>query len=82
MNSSSEALSKMDLGAFEPRGCAEAYDKAVQVSEAAAISQLRPIQDGLDFWGVHGGAVTGSGAPRPNWFRQRSEQVGRGSTSK
>jgi hypothetical protein len=38
---------------------AEADDEAVQVTEEAAISRLRPIQDGLDFWGVHGGAVTG-----------------------
>jgi hypothetical protein len=53
MNRFSEALSTTDLSAFEPRVSAEADDKAVQVSEEAAISRLRPIQDGLDFWGVH-----------------------------
>jgi hypothetical protein len=37
MNSFSEALSTMDLGAFEPCVCADANDKAVQVSEEAAI---------------------------------------------
>jgi hypothetical protein len=51
MNSFSE------FSAFEPLVSAEASDKAVQVSEEAAISLLRPIQDDLDFWGVHGGAV-------------------------
>jgi hypothetical protein len=65
MNRFSEALSMMDLSAFEPHVSAEADDKAVQVSEEAAISRLRPIQDGLDFCGLHGGAVTGSGAPSP-----------------
>jgi hypothetical protein len=65
INSFSEALSTMDLSAFEPRVCAEADDKAVQVSEEAAISRLRPIKDGLDFLGVHGCAVTGSDAPAP-----------------
>jgi hypothetical protein len=66
MNSFSEALSMMDLSGFEPHVCAEADDKAVQVSEEAAISRLRLILDGLGFWGVHGGAVTGSGGPAPN----------------
>jgi hypothetical protein len=54
-----------DLSAFEPLVSAEASDKAVQVSEEAAISRLRPLQDGLNFWGVHGDAATGSGAPEP-----------------
>jgi hypothetical protein len=63
MNRFSEALSTMDLSAFEPLVSAEASDMAVQISEEAAISRLRPIQDGLDFWGLHGGAVTGSDAP-------------------
>jgi hypothetical protein len=63
MNRFSKALSTMNLSAFMPRVSAEADDKAFQVSEEAAISRLRPIQDGHDFWGVHGGAVTGSGAP-------------------
>jgi hypothetical protein len=49
MNSFSEALSTMDLRAFEPLVSAEADEKAVQVSEEAAISRLRTIQDGQDF---------------------------------
>jgi hypothetical protein len=61
----SEALSTMDLSTFEPLVCAEASDKAVQISEEAAISRLRPIQEDLDFWGMHRGAVTGSRAPEP-----------------
>jgi hypothetical protein len=65
MNSFYEALSTMKLSAFEPLVSAEAPDKAVLVSEEAAISRLRLIQDGQDFWGLHGGAVTGSGAPAP-----------------
>jgi hypothetical protein len=66
MNSFAEALSAMDLAGFAPLVAAEADDKAVQVSKEAAISRLRLIQGGLDFWGVHRGAVTGSGAPAPN----------------
>jgi hypothetical protein len=61
----SEALSTMGLCALEPRVSAEADDLSVQVSKEAAISRLRPIQDGLDFCGVHGGTVTGSGDPEP-----------------
>jgi hypothetical protein len=38
MNRFSKALSTMNLSAFMPRVSAEAYDKAVQVSEEAAIS--------------------------------------------
>jgi hypothetical protein len=63
--SQTEALSTMDVSAFEPPVSAKASEKAVQVSEEAAISQLRPIQDCHNFWGVHGGAVTGSGAAAP-----------------
>jgi hypothetical protein len=61
----SEALSTMDLSDFTPLGSAQASQKDVETAEDPAISRLRPIQDGLDFWGMHGGAVTGSGAPRP-----------------
>jgi hypothetical protein len=64
-NSFSEALSAMNLAGFTPLVAAEASEKAIQVSEEAAISRLRPIQDGQNFWGVHGGAVTGSSAPAP-----------------
>jgi hypothetical protein len=65
MNSFSEALSTMDLAGFTPLVAAEADDMVVQSSEEAAISRLCLIQDDLDSWGVHGGAVTGSGAPAP-----------------
>jgi hypothetical protein len=66
MNSFSEALSTMDLAGFTPLVAAEASEKAVQVSEEAAISRLGLIHGGLDFWGVHGGAGPGSGAPAPD----------------
>jgi hypothetical protein len=65
MNRFSEARSSMGLAGFMPLVAAEASDKAVQVSDEAEISRLRPIQDGQDFSGVHGGAVTGAGAPAP-----------------
>jgi hypothetical protein len=65
MNSFSEALSTLSLASFTPLVAAEASDETVQVSEEAAIFRLRQIQDGHDLWGVHGGAVTGSGAPAP-----------------
>jgi hypothetical protein len=66
MNHFSEALSTMSLAGFMPLVPAEASDKAVQGSEEAAISRFRPIHDGHDFLGVHGGAVTGSGSPAPD----------------
>jgi hypothetical protein len=65
MSRFSAALSTMDLSGFEPRVDAEAKQWDIETGEDAAISRLRPIQDGLDFWGVHGGAVTGSGVPAP-----------------
>jgi hypothetical protein len=49
MNSFSEALSTMDLSPPEPLVSAEADDEAVQVTEEAAVSRLRPIPDGRDF---------------------------------
>jgi hypothetical protein len=65
MNRFSEALSTMDLSDLQPLVSAEALAKNVETVEDAAISRLRLVQDGLDFWGVHGGAVTGSRAPAP-----------------
>jgi hypothetical protein len=61
----SSALSAMDLSGFIPSVAAEASQSHIETVEDAVISRLRPIQDGLDFWGVHGGAVTGSGALAP-----------------
>jgi hypothetical protein len=55
----------MDLSEFMPGVAAEAEQSHVETVADAAISRLRQIRDGLDFWGVHGGAVTGSGAPAP-----------------
>jgi hypothetical protein len=59
----SAGLSRMDLSEFEPSVAAQAKQSDVETARDAAISRLRPIQGGLDFWGMHGGAVTGSGAP-------------------
>jgi hypothetical protein len=61
----SAALSTMDLSGFEPLVSAEASDKAVQVAEEAVISRLRQIHGGLDFCGVRGDSITGSGALAP-----------------
>jgi hypothetical protein len=53
-------------GAFELRPSAEAKEEDVLTSEHAAVSRLRPIQDGLDYWGEYWrSAVTGSGGPAP-----------------
>jgi hypothetical protein len=47
----SQGISAMaSQGTFELRPSAEAPEKAVPVAEHAAISQLRPIQDGPDCW--------------------------------
>jgi hypothetical protein len=49
-------------GTFELRPSAEAKEGDVLVAEQAAVSRLRPIQDGLDYWGEHWmSAVTVSG---------------------
>jgi hypothetical protein len=66
MNRFSAELSTMDLSGFTPLVSAETSSSSVETAEDAAISRLRPIQDGLDFWGLHGGAVTGSGSPAPD----------------
>jgi hypothetical protein len=42
------SLSEMDLKEFAPLVSAEAIEKNVHTVEDAAISRLRPIQDGLD----------------------------------
>jgi hypothetical protein len=57
----SSALSQMDLSEFMPSVTAEATQSEVETAEEAAISRLRPIQDGLDFWGDRSSPVTGSG---------------------
>jgi hypothetical protein len=55
----------MDLSDFQPSVNAEAKQSDVETAEDAAISRLRPIQDGIDFWGMHGGAITGCIPPAP-----------------
>jgi hypothetical protein len=65
MSRFSSTLSTMDLSEFTPSVAAEAAQKSIETVEDAAISQLRPIQDGLGLWGAQGGAVTGSGASAP-----------------
>jgi hypothetical protein len=53
-------------GTFEWRPSAEAKDGDVLVAEHAAVSQLRPIQDGPDNLGEHwGSATTASGGRAP-----------------
>jgi hypothetical protein len=54
----------MDLSDFQPLVAAEAKQSDAETAEDAAISKLRPIQDGLDFLGIHrSSGDTGSGAP-------------------
>jgi hypothetical protein len=55
---------------FEPKPVAEATKADTEISEDAAISRIRPIQDGLDYWQILGGVgrrsgFTGSGGPAP-----------------
>jgi hypothetical protein len=67
MSRFSSALSTTDLSDFEPLVSAEPKKSDVETAEEAAISRLRPIQDDLDLWGMHGSsAATGSGAPAPD----------------
>jgi hypothetical protein len=55
-------------GTFRPS--AEAEEKDVLVAEQAAISRLRPIQDGLDYWEEHrSSGASGSGGPEPGRAR-------------
>jgi hypothetical protein len=65
MNRFSSALRMMDLSEFQPLVDAEAKQVDFETAKEAAISRLRPIQDGLDFWGEQGGASTESGSPAP-----------------
>jgi hypothetical protein len=59
----SSALSTMDLSDFQPSVAAEAKKSDVGTAEEAAISRLRSIQDGLDFWGDRDSPAADSGAP-------------------
>jgi hypothetical protein len=62
----SQALSNMNLDNFEPRPAAKAKQADIETSEDAAISRLRPIQDGLDdFQEPRSSADTGLGVIAP-----------------
>jgi hypothetical protein len=67
----SQAISSMPrLDNLEPKPVAEATQADVDISDDAAISRLRPIQDGLDFWQIlvgigRCGHDTGSGGLAP-----------------
>jgi hypothetical protein len=63
----SHALSAMPAeDAFEPRPVADAKKSDVEISEDAAISRSRPIQDDLDYWQEHkSSAATGLGGAAP-----------------
>jgi hypothetical protein len=37
---------------FQPQPWAEAAQSDIAISDEAAVSRLRPIQDGLDYWQV------------------------------
>jgi hypothetical protein len=78
----SEALSSMLFDdTFEPRPAAEVKQVDIEISDEAAISRLRPIQDGLDYWQEHRSSPdTVSGGSAPGRSRQCSILPGRGST--
>jgi hypothetical protein len=63
----SQALSAMAYqDSFEPKPMAEANQKDIEVTENAAISRLRPIQDGFAYWEEHrssASTVSGDLAP-------------------
>jgi hypothetical protein len=62
----SGALSSMNLADFQPPPSAEAKQDDIEIADEAAISRLRPIQDGLDYWQEHrSSAATGSGGSAP-----------------
>jgi hypothetical protein len=66
MSRFSSSLSTMDLSEFQPLVTADAKRPEIETAEKAAISRLRPIHDGPDFWGNHRSSDgTGSGAPAP-----------------
>jgi hypothetical protein len=62
----SNSPSTMDLSDFQPLVNAEAKQSDLETAEDGAISRLRPIQDGLELWGIHrSSGDTGSGGPAP-----------------
>jgi hypothetical protein len=65
MDHFSIALAEMNLGEFTPSVAAEAQQSEVNTAEEAAISRLRQIQDGIDFWEGRSSLDTGSDASAP-----------------
>jgi hypothetical protein len=61
----SSAQSTMNHSEFMPSVAAEAQQSEVDTAEEAAISRLRQIQDGINFWGDRSSPDTGSGVPAP-----------------
>jgi hypothetical protein len=62
----SEALSRMELGNFEPHPAVEAKDRDAKIAQDAATSRLLPIQDGDDQWEMQrSGVDTDSVGPAP-----------------
>jgi hypothetical protein len=61
----SSALSSMNLSESRLSVAAEVRQSDIETVEEAAISRLRPIQDGIDFWADRSIQGTGSGAPAP-----------------
>jgi hypothetical protein len=49
----SMGLSKLDLTEFTPRVSAEVKQSVLETVQDAAVSRLRPIQDGPDMWALH-----------------------------
>jgi hypothetical protein len=53
-------------GTFELRASAEAKEQDVTIGEHATVTRLRPVQDGLGYWGEHwSSAATGLDGPAP-----------------
>jgi hypothetical protein len=70
-----------DQRTFELRPSAEAKEEDVLTAEQAAVSRLRPIQDGLDYWEEYGRcAAAVLGGPAPARLGQCSELIGWGCT--
>jgi hypothetical protein len=62
----SSALSKLDLTDFMPGVSAEAKQSDLETVEDAAVSRLRPIQEGPDMWELRrSSAVTGLSLSAP-----------------
>jgi hypothetical protein len=62
----SQAFAAMTLDEFTPQPAADAKQTDLEISKDAALSRLRPIQDGPDLWQEHrSSAATDSGGSAP-----------------